>query len=508
MTVTVAPPSTRWAAHLWVPSGRRGSHVDDVAEVSALMRAPLEDWQLEAVDALTAYGRGGIPLMLEGCLIVCRQNGKTFGVGRPIAVTECLYGVPSLSTWTAHLKDTAKDTFGEIKALMGRKPDGVPFDEDAYVPELGQYVVSVSDTDSEEGITFASGSELAFRARSSRAGRGKRPRRLYADEALYMTGEEAAAIVPGMGRQGPTAGILYMSSPALSSSEYLHDLVRRGREGGDESLAFVEHCAPGSFEEPGCKTKGCDHMPGNPGCSLDRDDYWRAANPAYRTGSMTRTYLSGSRSALKARFAREHLGWHDPLSNASLSPITVALWSKNEDVTSTFEGRPVFGVAVTKDSSRAAIAAAGWRSDGLMHVETVAVDDGDDWLVDRAAELKREHRPRGVAVDKGTAAAAHLETLVRISRLRVTEMGTADCGRACAGLLSKLKAGNRLRHRGENDPHLQDAALGARRRDIGPGLWAWAPKTSEVDTVTLEAATNALWLLEDQPRPRPLVARR
>ncbi len=53
---------------------------------------------------------------------------------------------------------------------------------------------------------------------------------------------------------------------------------------------------------------------------------------------------------------------------------------------------------------------------------------------------------------------------------------------------------------------LTAAVAGAARRDIGDGLWAWSAKSSEVDIVTLVAATNALWGLSVTPKPRPLVA--
>lgn len=500
MTVTTAA-AQRWAAHLWVPSGRRGSHVDDVAEISALMRAPLEDWQLEAVDTLTAYGRGGVPLALESCLIVPRQNGKTYGVMRPIAVTECLFGVPSLSTWTAQLKDTLLDTFNELKALMGRQPDGIPYDEEQYVPELGQYVVGVSDTDSAECLSFANGSELAFRVRSARAGRGKRPRRLYGDEALFMTGEEAAAIVPGMARQGPTAGILYGSSACLATSEYLHELVSRGRR-QDPDLLYVEHCAPGSFEDPGCEAPTCDHGLGRVGCAADRAENWAAANPAYRTGAMTESYMRGARKALKEKFPREHLGWHQPLAG-SRSPFTVDLWKRAEDLASAFVGPPAFGLAVSRDSASAAIAAAGWREDGEPHVETVAYAGGDGWLLAKAEELDIKHQPLGWALDEKTAAGAHVASLKKRG-IRLQLLSTTDAGKACADLLQRVKQNpSTVRHRGEKDPHLQTAALGAQRRDVGPGLWVWAPKDSEVDTVPLEAATWALYRLISDPAFAP-----
>lgn len=487
MSVTGAA-AQRWAAHLWVPAGRRGSHVDDVAEISALMRAPLEDWQLEAVDALTAFGRGGLPLTLEGVILAPRQNGKTYGVMRPIAVTECLYGPPSLSTWSAQLKDTALGTFHELRALMGRKRDGTPYDEDLYVPELGDQVVEVTDTDSEEGLTFANRSELAFRVRSGKAGRGKRPRRLYVDEALFFSDDEAAATMPGMGRQGPTAGVTFASSAALATSGYLHDLVRRGR-GMDPTLTYVEHCAPGGYDEDtGCQESDCDHDFGRPGCVADDRANWLRANPAFRLGEMTEAFLLGMRKGLKRDFPREMLGWHVPPA-AAKATISVAQWRGRTDATSRIRkgARPSFAVDVRPDGLKAAIAVAGERADGAAHAGVIRYRDGTDWVIDELVQLRQRHRPRFILVD-GASEAAGLIPEMKRAKLDVTVTGTQDMGQACSGL-RRAVLGKRVWHRGSGE--LLDALEVAVRRDLGDGGWGWARKKTDGDICPLVAVTLA-----------------
>jgi len=477
----------RWAAHLWVPSGRRGSHVDDVAEISALMRAPLEDWQLEAVDALTAFGRGGLPLTLEGVILAPRQNGKTFGVMRPIAVTECLYGPPSLSTWSAQLKDTALGTFNELKALMGRKRDGTPFDEDLYVPELGDHVVEVTETDSEEGLLFANRSELAFRVRSGKAGRGKRPRKLYVDEALFFSDDEAAATMPGMGRQGPTAGVLFASSGALATSGYLHELVRRGR-GQDPTLTFVEYCAAGSYEEPGCASPDCGHDEGTDGCAWDDRALWAAANPAFRLGEMTESFLVGMRRGLKQDFAREMLGWHVS-PEAAKATISVKQWKARTDALSRIRkgARPSFAVDVRPDGLKAAIAVAGERADGAAHAGVIRYRDGTDWVVEELVRLRTKHRPRFILVD-GASEAAGLIPEMKRANLDVTVTSAQDMGQACSGL-RRAVLGKRIWHRGSSE--VVDALEVAVRRDLGDGGWGWARKKTDGDICPLVAVTLA-----------------
>ena len=202
------------------------------------------------------------------------------------------------------------------------------------------------------------------------------------------------------------------------------------------------------------------------------------------------------------KFARERLGlWDEALSD--VVAIAPANWLACADEASSFEGRGVFAVAVSRDGQSSAIAAAGLRFDGLPHIELVAEGRGTDWVVARCAELKK-HRPLTWVLDKRTAAAALLPDL-KAAGIVPREMSTNDCGQACSSLQSAVRDGA-VRHLG--DEVLAAAVAGAQRRDIGDGLWAWSAKTSEVDIVTLVAATNALWGLSVTPKPRPLVAYR
>ncbi len=40
-------------------------------------------------------------------------------------------------------------------------------------------------------------------------------------------------------------------------------------------MAYVEHCAPGDFDNPGCAIPDCDHRQGNAGCVLDDIEHLR-----------------------------------------------------------------------------------------------------------------------------------------------------------------------------------------------------------------------------------------
>lgn len=497
-------------AFVSLPPGRRGSYRDEVGELAETMRRPLDAAQLEAVDVLTAYGPGGRPLAVEACVVGPRQTtGKTAAVALPIVLFDAITGPADVMVWTAHQLDTAEKTFKDLQGLARVDPKtGRPDDPHRFVPELARRVRSWSEGNGDLAVTFTTGTTLEFRARSQRAGRGYSGRRVVYDEAMFLTDEQAGASLPLLTTR-PDAQALYASSAAADVSEYLRRLVKRGRA-GDASLAFVEWCAAGGWDDPGCVLgRVCDHLVGTPGCVLDDESLWVAANPAVATGRLPHAleFLRTMRRTLSPlEFGREFLGWHELSAGAGQTPITPGEWRATEQLGVALQGRPVMAAAVSLDGKSAAIGAAGWRAeDDRIHVELIDCRPGDAWLVARQVELQARHRPRGWAVDGKTAAAAHLPAM-RKARLRgLREMTTSDCGAACAGLQSRVK--NRgLVHL--PDPVLEATVAGAQRRDIGDGLWAWAPKRSEVDVVSLVAITNAVWLLEQMPRVRPLVASR
>ena len=476
--------------HLHVPAGALGNYGDEVADLADLFPISLDESQRLVVEARTAYGKGGAWLALETLTKMGRQSGKTGGIETPIVFADLfLWGADRIA-WTAHLFKTAREAFDDHVRLI------------QSTPELESRLARVQYANGEESIVLKSGARMDYLARSKGGGRGLGGKRVVIDEALFFTGEQAGAILPILAARANTQ-IDYLSSAARVDSEYLRSLTARGRAGDDPSLVLVEFCAPGGWDDPGCTSgRQCSHALGVAGCALDDPGLWRDANPAVASGRVSLDFLAAMRRSLPPlEFGREFLGWDESADDRHVTPIPAAQWQACADVHSTFTGRPVFAVAVSRDGQSAAIAAAGFRADGVPHVEVVEQRRGTDWVVERAGQLKK-HRPLAWVLDKRTAAAALLPDL-KAAGIVPREMSTNDCGQACSSLQSAVRDGA-VRHLG--DEVLAAAVAGAQRRDIGDGLWAWSAKTSEVDIVTLVAATNALWGLSVTPKPVPLVA--
>lgn len=484
MTVATRP------AYLHVPDGALGNYGDEVADLATMMGRPLDESQRLVVDARTSYGPGGTWLCLESLTKMGRQSGKTGGIETPIALADLFLWNADRIAWTAHLFKTCREAFEDHVRLI------------QSTPELDSRVAKVQYANGEESIILKSGARLDYLARSKGGGRGLGGKRVVIDEALFFTGEQAGAILPILAAR-PGAQVDYLSSAAKAESVYLRDLTERGRSGKDASLILAEFCAPGSWSEPGCALgPKCPHTRETRGCSLDNPELWREANPAVASGRVALSFLESMRRSLPPlEFGREFLGWDESGESGLGQAVSLEDWHACTDESSSFTGRPVLAIAVSRDGASAAIAAAGVREDGTPHVEVIEQRRGTDWVVARCAELKR-HRPLAWVLDKRTHAAALLPDL-KAAGITPREMSTQDCGQACAGLQAAVRDRS-VRHLG--DEVLGAAVAGAGRRDIGEGLWAWSAKSSEVDIVTLVAATNALWGLSVTPKPRPLVA--
>jgi hypothetical protein len=172
--------------------------------------------------------------------------------------------------------------------------------------------------------------------------------------------------------------VLYGSSAGHEDSEVLRKVRDRGRKGGPGAPAYVEWCAPGSFDEPGCADPGCQHLIGFPGCSLDVPENVQAANPMAGR-RITWEYLAQEREEVQppTKFARERLGWWDnPLSD--LQPISVEAWEALIGDAPQTDADPYFFIDCSPNLKSASIAGATSYF-GRQYVKMADYRSGTDW---------------------------------------------------------------------------------------------------------------------------------
>lgn len=203
-------------------------------------------------------------------------------------------------------------------------------------------------------------------------------------------------------------------------------------------------------------------------------------------------------------FLTERLGvgdWPDTTGGAQVIAITDVQATQDPD--SRIDGRVQFAVDVTPDQQHAAIAAAGWRPDGLAHIEVVDHRQGSSWVVKRVAELRERHETIGPVVLDSRGPAGSLMSDFVAAGIEVEDVSAGEHARACGMLLDAFtgagavdddgEAVRTLRHLGQ--PELLSALRGAAKRPL-LDAWAWSRKTSGGNIAPLVAVTLAFGALK------------
>lgn len=468
--------------------------------------APDPEQQL-ILDDVFAYGSDGTPASFEYGIVGPRQQLKTG------SLIQCAIGwlfvlppgkVQNIN-WTAHLRDTALKSFGELAKAIRDTPrlSALLADDRVGGIHTGKDV---------EKIITADGRLLEVSARTDRGGRGLTGDRVVLDEALYLTPAMMGAIMPTLTARNDAQAV-YASTPGLASSETLRLKRDMGRAGLNPRMGWVEW----GTERVPCKSTKCDHFPpGHPahvaGCAMDDEALWWAASPLLGRRRANGTGLTVERmrdlrgSMPPAEWGREFLGWWDEPSQSTV--FGDGRWdeamARHEDETgATVLGYPdpvdyrpqSLGVAVAADLSRATLVAAGVRGDAVA-VRVVASGEGFTWVPDYVGQFRERHDGVRVVLDAGGPTgvlAPDLAEVVKPSR-RLTQVSFQQWKVACPAFWDGIRE-RRIVHGGQAE--LDEAARQAQQRKI---LDRWVWERYGYDASPLEAATLAAWAVTDKQR--------
>lgn len=475
---------------------RAGSLVRAVEAVNLQLGGqPFDADSRIVVDALTSCHADGRPATLEAAIVCPRQNIKTWAMERIVLTRLLRPGDARYVVWSAHEVSTSQETFTHIVELAETSR------------WLRRRLRKISRATGREQITFRVPGEshdrrLRFKARRQTGGRGLAGDGVVFDEAFALTDAHIGSLMPILSTR-PRGWLYYGSSAPLATSGTLHRIVRRGRKG---AIAYVEYSTPGSMADPGCvQGVKCSHEPGEPGCVMDDESRWLAANLAARHGRITLSYLRQERSGLAPHeFARERLGWPEADVGDTVETIPLDVWDGRKDELSRIEqgNRPVFSVDVKPDMTTVSIGVGGWRADGTVHVGLVRSGLTVNAALDEVARLAKERDPEVVVLD-GTSPSAGLvpgleeRGLIRRSRTtpggQLVVMTANQFGAACSGL-RRACLDREVWHRG--DPVVRAALEAAERRPIGDGGWGWKRAATDEDITGVVAVTEAHWAVE------------
>ncbi|MFI9817584.1 hypothetical protein [Saccharothrix variisporea] len=477
-------------AHFWMPP-RLGSYGDEAIELAEEAGLLLDDEQKLAVDALLSYGPGGQWVALEQAVVEARQNGKTSGVLEPVTAFDFFLLPPDRMVWTAHLFKTAMDAFADFDRMIETSST------------LSRRVKNISRGKDDLHFELHNGAKLEFLARAGGGGRGLKGKRIVMDEALILSANSMGALLPILStRKG--AQVTYGSSAGKVTSDHLATLVARGRKGGDPSLIWVEWCAPGSWDAPPCELgKDCPHVVDlQTRCALDDEELWPHANHSI-PARISYEYVRAERRALPPReFGRERLGWHEAISSME-RPIAEKAWGDLVDITSKMVDPVAVGLHVNNDRSATAIAVAGYREDGLIHLEVIKSAAGVAWAVADVVKVVEKWLPCAVVLDDKSETASLLSDF-KEAGLKVRDRNpdtpagegeslvttwAADLARACGALHTRVTETKGIRHL--NQPELNDSIAGAAWRQLSNAK-AWDLKAATTNQAPLMSVTLAL----------------
>jgi len=444
-----------------------------VGKAAAKLGKPLMPWQQLVADvALEVDPRTGRLAYTELGLTVPRQAGKSTLVLAK-AVHRCsatgFFGPRQRLVYTAQTRQKAREKW-----------------EQDYVPDLeaarafrGRFHPSWANGN--EHLRFANGSRWGLEASTEKAGHGGTIDEAYIDEAFAQADFRLEqAFGPAMITRVNKLLAWISTAGWLGASPYLEAKMKAGRAAVEadrrSGQAYFEWSAP-QDADPG-----------------DEAVWWRCMPALGRTISLDAIraeYAKALEQGTLNEFRRAYLNqWVPKDVPDSWLVIPEAAWMALADPESHPVPRIVLSAVFAHDQSHAAVGLAGWRPDGLLHVEVADYREGTawvaPWLIDRAAK----HDPQAVVVDDASHEGAVIKDL-EAARVEVMKPRAKGVAEAYADFIQDATDTKTLRHRAQAD--LDDALAGAVTRDVGDGGKAWGRRKSSADISPLVAVTHAAW---------------
>ncbi|MEV0616183.1 terminase family protein [Nonomuraea sp. NPDC050404] len=434
--------------------------------IAARLGTPLMPWQQYVADVVLEIDPAtGRLVYREYNITVPRQSGKT----------------TFLLAKMVHRALGFKD--GRQRILYAAQTRGAARlkweDEHVATLETSRYrkLFTVRRQLGQEAIRWKNGSRHGITSNTEKAAHGETLDEGVIDEAFAQEDNRVEqAFKPAMiTRPQPQQGVV--STAGTLKSVYLREKVDAGRErceaGAMDTVAYFEWSAP----------DGAD-----------------PADPATWWGCMPALGHTVTESAVRADFESMKLPefrraycnqWPDTSPDLWLV-VPEEKWRPLADEHSQMVSRVAFAIHVALDRSWAAIAVAGRRADGLLHVELVDYRLGTNWVPERAKQLRDRWNPCATVVDAGSAAGSLIADLEAVG-LDITKPSARDVAAAYGQFVDAVapKEGEpTLRY--VPHPALDVALAGAATRLLSDAK-AWDARAATSESSPLIAVTNAAW---------------
>lgn len=475
-----------------------------IAFAENVLRVRLLPWQRWLLVHMLELNPDGTLRFRKALVVVGRQNGKSLLA----AVLAAFWLYVDAGRWPGELPEREFVIVGAAQKLdIAMKPWkqvrrwGAPDDPKVgiapdRVPLLQRNTYPPRTTNGETELRTHGGA--VYLPRTFEGARGHSAARLILDELRQQYDYEGWAAIEKSANAMFDSLLVAFSNAGTSRSRVLRDVRAISHEGVDdpETEWFVGEWSA----EPGAK--------------LSDPVAFAQANPSagYLPGMTIRGLMKTAADAKEKNVERvEVLGqWVD----STVEPfIGAAAWGEVEDAPS-FDRRGrveltgstiaedshmVIGVDTSWNRSVSYIAVAGYRDDGLIHVEIVRMRAGMLWVVPEIVALAERQGIKHVAVQSRGCPAAEFVEPLREAGLEVVEIsGTVMLN--SAGRFRDRVRDHLLRHRGQ--PILNMAVRDGIAKQLS-GLDVWDRAGSVVDVAPAVAVTNAVLALETTEKPEP-----
>lgn len=447
---------------------------DQAYQFGASFGITLDPWQKLVMDDWLALDDKRTWACPTCGLSVPRQNGKT-----ALVKVRVMYGIFVLGEtilFTCHEVRTSRQVFDSLADILN--PNGEFPDVAAQVQYIkrsnGYEEIKVADW--HDGEEWHKGGKLLFSSRSKGASRGFTADVVVADEAMYMTDEQVAALVPTMASSsgGDMQFIMLGTPPSPHDRGTVFESTRRAALKGENGISWCEW--------------GADDIG-------DIHDWDRIAryNPSLGTRLLRKAVESELSVMSQETFARERLGLWMELSASRDNPITASDWDACLADNPPKDGGLVYAVKFSHDGAVGTLAVCLKPKDGAPHVEIIDCQSmayGLDWIASWLIE--RRDKALAIVVD----GQSHSDELCRrlkeggIKRRKIQTVRTRDLIAATSAFCNAVKERVVTHYR---DDALTTSATKCVRRRIGSDGGFGFSSVEDAEETLIEACCLAYW---------------
>lgn len=420
-------------------------------------------------------------------VLIARQNGKSLYAELLALFFMYVLGV-ELVLGTAQNLDTAEEVWD---AAIDRAESS---------PEMAARIDRVRRVNGGKSFELDNGEKYKVVAATRRGARGKRSDLVIMDELREQQNWDGWGAVSKTMMARPNAMLWGFSNAGDATSEVL----RRERALAHVDIGDPDGIAKGILESLPDPEEGADddslaifEWSAPPGCAINDKEAWAMANPSLGYGFLTeRALQSAARTDPEQVFRTECLcQWVESVVQSAF-PDGAWEYGTDEDSHEAKDAELFWGIDMSADRTKTALAFVGMRDDGSYHGEVEAYRVGFDWVIKMLAKAARK-KPITIALQgRGASIASKIDELKAIDGLTVVLCEGRDVGAYTGRFYDAICAESTktlpLWHIPQ--PALDYAAQIAQTRPLGDSAWGWDRKNSSDDISPLVALTMAYGL--------------